>query len=89
MLLVVSLCKCSADTRGHLPLDPTSPRSVTAFLRHGLEPEELRMLAAQDYASLGQPELAELAYRFQEAVRQASCCYYLSSAQSQAKALML
>ena len=61
-----------ADLKAHLNLDPTSPRSVEAFLRHGLEPEELRLHTLQQYqALLHELDLAELAQKYQEQIRQA------------------
>lgn len=64
-----------ADAAHLAGLDPTSPRSVDAFLRRGVEPLEIRQIRAADYKRLTNPalfDLAEYAYHFQENLRQAS-----------------
>lgn len=62
----------AADLRGLGSLEPTSPRSVEACLRLGIEPGSLRYRPRDAFQLAGQAsDLAELAYNFNEAVRQA------------------
>ena len=62
----------AADARGLGSLEPTSPRSVEACLRLGIEPGSLRYRPPDAFQATGQAgDLAELAYNFKEAVRQA------------------
>ena len=62
----------AADSRGLGSLEPTSPRSVEACLRLGIEPASLRYRPPNAFQLSGQAsDLADLAYRFNEAVRQA------------------
>lgn len=62
----------AADPRGLGSLEPTSPRSVEACLRLGIEPGSLRYRPLDAFQLSGQAaDLAELAYSFNEAVRQA------------------
>ncbi|KAL3161160.1 hypothetical protein ABBQ38_009531 [Trebouxia sp. C0009 RCD-2024] len=53
-------------------LEPTSPRSVEACLRLGIEPSELRYISSDAFLHLehGDKELADIAYNHCETVRQ-------------------
>ncbi|DBB05569.1 TPA: hypothetical protein ACH3X1_012513 [Trebouxia sp. C0004] len=53
-------------------LEPTSPRSVEACLRLGIEPSELRYISQDAFLHLehGDKELADIAYKHCETVRQ-------------------
>ncbi len=59
------------DPRGMGSLEPTSPRSVEACLRLGIEPFELHFMPPDVFAEeFGDKELAQIAYNHHERVRQ-------------------
>lgn len=52
-------------------VEPTSPRSVDACLRLGIEPDELKFITKQHFLkNLEDPDLAELAFKHHETIRQ-------------------
>ncbi len=52
-------------------LEPTSPRSVEACLRLGIEPDELHFMPLQVFVDqFGAKDLAQIAYDHHETVRQ-------------------
>ena len=59
------------DLRAQGSLEPTSPRSVEACLRLGIEPHELHYVPAEVFAQeLGARDLGAIAFKHHEAVRQ-------------------
>jgi hypothetical protein len=63
---------CAADPRALGSLEPTSPRSVEACLRLGIEPASLQFRPLETFQlSREAGDLAQLAFNFNEAVRQA------------------
>ena len=62
---------CDADPSGKGSLEPTSPRSVEACLRLGIEPSELHFMPMDVFlARFRDRELAEIACSHHETVRQ-------------------
>ena len=62
---------CGADPSGKGSLEPTSPRSVEACLRLGIEPSELHFMPMDVFlARFRDRELAEIACSHHETVRQ-------------------
>ncbi len=62
----------AADPRALGSLEPTSPRSVEACLRLGIEPASLQFRPLETFQlSREAGDLAQLAFNFNEAVRQA------------------
>lgn len=62
-----------ADPSGRGSLEPTSPRSVEACLRLGIEPSELHFMPMDVFlARFKESDLAEIAYSHHETVRQVS-----------------
>ena len=60
-----------ADPRGMGSLEPTSPRSVEACLRLGIEPCELHFMPPDVFMEeFGDKELAQIAYSHHERIRQ-------------------
>ena len=60
-----------ADPNAVSSLEPTSPRSVDACLRLGIEPCELKFIALDHFVkNLGDKDLADLAFKHHETVRQ-------------------
>ena len=60
-----------ADPSGEGSLEPTSPRSVEACLRLGIEPCELHFMPMAVFiARFREADLAEIAYTHHETVRQ-------------------
>ena len=54
-------------------LEPTSPRSVEAFMRLGIEPESLRHVPLSAFRRTGEAaDLAQMMFDHTERVRQAS-----------------
>lgn len=63
-------------------LVPTSPRSIDACLRLGIDPASLRHIPLEAYAKWERdPELARLAYDSEESLRQARMTVYGSEAE--------
>ena len=59
-----------ADPTGKGSLEPTSPRSVEACLRLGIEPSELHFIPMEVFvARFREKDLAEIAYNHHETVR--------------------
>ncbi|KAK9830997.1 hypothetical protein WJX81_006970 [Elliptochloris bilobata] len=68
---IADVCERANDPRPLGSLEPTSPRSVEACLRLGIEPESLRYRPLDAFLLSSQAsDLAELAFNFNEAVRQ-------------------
>lgn len=60
-----------ADANNTASLEPTSPRSVDACLHLGIEPSELKFIAQSHFLkNLGDKDLAELAFKHHETIRQ-------------------
>ena len=63
--------ECFADPSGKGSLEPTSPRSVEACLRLGIEPSELHFMPLDIFlARFRERDLADIAYNHHETVRQ-------------------
>lgn len=63
----------STDPKGSGSLEPTSPRSVEACLRLGIEPAELRFIPLDKFfAEEHDTELAQLAFQHVDKIRQVS-----------------
>ena len=61
------------DPRGSGSLEPTSPRSVEACLRLGIEPAELRFIPLEKFMlEEHDAELAQLAFQHVDKIRQVS-----------------
>ena len=69
-VVVLSALHC-ADPSGRGSLEPSSPRSVEACLRLGIEPSELHFMPLDIFlARFRERDLAEIAYSHHETVRQ-------------------
>ena len=69
-----------ADPSGKGSLEPTSPRSVEACLRLGIEPSELHFMAIEIFlARFRERDLADIAFNHHETVRQVWHCSDLAT----------
>lgn len=70
-IIALARIKVLADPHATGSVEPTSPRSVETCLHLGIEPCELKFISKQHFLkNLGDNDLAELAFKHHETVRQ-------------------